>query len=166
MFDSLHEDRKVVKISDFGLATVKVETRSRTASPALGSELWMAPELFGDAPHTEKSDVFSFGLVLFEIAAVDVSYRGWKRTPQIMKRKRNMKDPCPVPEDFPSALLQLMRKCIDPNQQGRPTMSEVFNQLHAIRGKVSTKVLINLFGCISRSTLMKEVRFLCVDSAT
>lgn len=138
VFGAMQGCRPMVKITDFGMATVKIwSSRSDTPSPTLGSLLWMAPELFDGAPHSKRSDVFSLGIVLFEIAAVDTPYRNLNGDPQILKTKKEMKDPCYIPSEFPGDVLQLMRKCIHAEAQMRPTMAEVVRQLNESLEKVS-----------------------------
>jgi serine/threonine protein kinase len=63
------------RLCDFGLATVaSLSSAVTSASSALGSYRWMAPELFNVEPDdtkvfppTEKSDVFAFGRVVIEV---------------------------------------------------------------------------------------------------
>lgn len=66
------EPKWTVKIGDFGLATVKTswtQSAARTNQPT-GSILWMAPEVITQKvndPYTQKSDVYSYGVVLYEL---------------------------------------------------------------------------------------------------
>ena len=69
IFESLDASQCIVKIGDFGLAMVKVETRSRTNRPLVGAVAFVAPEIHDGAPHHLMTDVISFSLVLFEIAS-------------------------------------------------------------------------------------------------
>lgn len=41
----------------------------------LGTYQWMAPEVITSNAYTEKADVFSFGIILWEIAAREPPYR-------------------------------------------------------------------------------------------
>src|SRR5262249_41509438 len=71
----LLDDRLRAKLTDFGLAKLKQETAATKASEAKGTPQWMAPELFEDEPQmTEKSDVYSLGMVLWELASRQVPY--------------------------------------------------------------------------------------------
>eukprot|EP00803_Ostreobium_quekettii_P002138 evm.model.scf_1604.1 EVM.evm.TU.scf_1604.1 scf_1604:3349-7510(-) len=76
VFGSPLGDQCIVKICDFGLSVAKAETRSKTGGPHQGTALWMAPEVVCGAPHDFASDMFSFGLVLYELATVSPPYRG------------------------------------------------------------------------------------------
>ena len=136
IFKSLDPSRCTVKIGDFGLAMVKTETRSMTNRPQIGTVLWVAPEIHSGKPHGMKTDVFSFGLVLFEIASGSSPYMGIRTDGQIKKRKKAMKDPCVLPEDCPRGLIVLMRSCINPSYTKRPTMAEVNCQLKQIHNEV------------------------------
>ncbi len=69
----LLDDQYKAKLADFGLAKVRSEISSRHSAQsggAKGTTQWMAPELFElDPEYTPKTDVFSFGIVLWELAA-------------------------------------------------------------------------------------------------
>lgn len=61
----LTDNKKTLKICDFGLAkTVSNMTRSYTVC---GSPLYMAPEMFGDKSYSETVDIWSIGILLYEM---------------------------------------------------------------------------------------------------
>ena len=140
VFNSKTGDCPIVKIGDFGLAVAKMESRSKTGSPTVGTQLWMAPEVLEGAPHNERSDVFSFGLPLFEIATIDTPYRNYTSV-QCLHRKKNWRDPCFIPEGFPGEVLHLMRSCIHPVAKRRPTMMNVLDGLNKNMMLVSTQAI-------------------------
>ncbi|CAD7704574.1 unnamed protein product [Ostreobium quekettii] len=129
VFDSPLEEGVVVKISDFGLAATKTGTRSKTAFPMAGTFLWMAPELCEGAAQAFSADVFSFGLVLFELSALSPPYKGLNSNPIVLQRKKDGKNPVPIPEDCPEALSRLMKRCIAVEPCDRPTMEQVGTRL-------------------------------------
>ncbi|XP_053156231.1 RAF proto-oncogene serine/threonine-protein kinase isoform X2 [Hemicordylus capensis] len=73
----LHEDR-TVKIGDFGLATVKSRwSGSQQVEQPTGSVLWMAPEVIrmqDSNPFSFQSDVYSYGIVLYELMTGELPY--------------------------------------------------------------------------------------------
>ncbi|XP_069148694.1 serine/threonine-protein kinase STY13-like [Solanum lycopersicum] len=54
-----------IKIADFGVARVEVLTERMT--PETGTYHWMAPEMIQHRSYTQKVDVYSFGIVLWEL---------------------------------------------------------------------------------------------------
>jgi Ran GTPase-activating protein (RanGAP) involved in mRNA processing and transport len=57
------------KLSDFGMSQVRNETTSKTSETTTGGTLlWKPPESFQRKPYTPKSDIYSYGVVLWEIA--------------------------------------------------------------------------------------------------
>jgi serine/threonine protein kinase len=93
-----------VKIGDFGLATVKTRcvlimcvcrvrvcvhrwSGNQQAAAPTGSILWMAPEVIRmqDAnPHSTLSDVYSFGIVLYELCSGQLPYQHINNRDQVM----------------------------------------------------------------------------------
>ncbi|KAI8533222.1 hypothetical protein RHMOL_Rhmol11G0280300 [Rhododendron molle] len=61
----LMDENEVVKVADFGVARVKSQTGVMTAET--GTYRWMAPEVIEHKPYDHKADVFSFGIVLWEL---------------------------------------------------------------------------------------------------
>ncbi|CAD7701210.1 unnamed protein product [Ostreobium quekettii] len=124
----------IIKIGDFGLALAKTETRSKTARPLMGTLLWMAPEIHDGQPHSFRSDVFSFGLVLYMIASGCQPYGGISHHEQLLKGKKKKKGhgPCLLPNDCPKRLADLLGECISVDSRERPTMAKVDSNLQKI----------------------------------
>ena len=66
----LVSDSWIVKITDFGLSRVK----SFSTMTAAGTPQWSAPEVIRQDIYTEKADVYSFGVIIFELLAREIPY--------------------------------------------------------------------------------------------
>lgn len=61
-----------VKVADFGISCQ--ESESFTTHEFTGTYRWMAPEMLKDRNHTKKADVYSFGIVLWELLTALTPY--------------------------------------------------------------------------------------------
>ncbi|KAI2560989.1 mitogen-activated protein kinase kinase kinase 11, partial [Homo sapiens] len=66
-------EHKTLKITDFGLAR---EWHKTTQMSAAGTYAWMAPEVIKASTFSKGSDVWSFGVLLWELLTGEVPYRG------------------------------------------------------------------------------------------
>ncbi|KAG6748582.1 hypothetical protein POTOM_048511 [Populus tomentosa] len=66
-----------IKICDFGLSRVMADIPIRDSSSA-GTPEWMAPELIRNEPVTEKCDIFSLGVIMWELCTLS---RPWEGVP-------------------------------------------------------------------------------------
>ncbi|XP_074567742.1 serine/threonine/tyrosine-protein kinase HT1-like [Curcuma longa] len=70
----LLNDEMRVKVADFG--TSCLETQCKESKGNMGTYRWMAPEMIKEKPYTKKVDVYSFGIVLWELTTALVPYQG------------------------------------------------------------------------------------------
>ena len=66
-----------VKICDFGLSRIMTESPMKDSSSA-GTPEWMAPELIRNEPFSEKCDIFSLGVIMWELCTLT---RPWEGVP-------------------------------------------------------------------------------------
>ncbi|XP_060524642.1 raf homolog serine/threonine-protein kinase Raf [Cylas formicarius] len=129
----LHDDL-TVKIGDFGLATAKTRwSGSQQYHQPTGSILWMAPEVIRmqeDNPYSFQSDVYAFGIVMFEMLTGQLPYSHINNKDQILfmvGRGYLKPDLSKLRTDTPNALRRLTEQCIKFNRDERP----LFSQIHA-----------------------------------
>lgn len=65
------DDAFRTKLADFGWT----RTLANYMTSKIGTYQWMAPEVISGQVYTEKADVFSFGIILWEIASREPPYR-------------------------------------------------------------------------------------------
>ncbi|XP_064631999.1 serine/threonine-protein kinase B-raf-like isoform X5 [Lineus longissimus] len=131
----LHDDL-TVKIGDFGLATVKTRwSGSHQFQQTTGSILWMAPEVIRmkeDNPYTFKSDMYAFGIVMYELMTTMLPYCHINNKDQIlfMVGKGYLRpDMTLVRKDTPKAFKRLYQDCIKFARDERPLFPQVLASL-------------------------------------
>lgn len=109
------------KLCDFGLS---VKTDSRGVS---GTPYWLAPEyLRGQTKYTTECDIYSAGIVIYEIYARRDPYVGedFRETLRKICDRRINKRP-EVPKECPSKMIDLMKKCWNPDPSSRPAAKDI-----------------------------------------
>jgi len=115
-----------VKISDFGLVHYLDEGESLGGGPVghAGTFQYMAPEVIAHEAATEKSDVYSFAIVLWEIMARKLPYVGMD--PQMVAQNvlsSHLRPP--ILPFFPQPMSVLMNACWHYNPAKRPSFVEI-----------------------------------------
>ncbi|KAG0217517.1 hypothetical protein BGW41_000555, partial [Actinomortierella wolfii] len=78
--------RKEVKLCDFGLAVVKGLSTIPENVALCGTIRWMAPELLDGSPqYSTKSDIYAFGMVMWEMAAMCTKPFASMANPDVVK---------------------------------------------------------------------------------
>nr|XP_033814710.1 serine/threonine-protein kinase B-raf isoform X2 [Geotrypetes seraphini] len=127
----LHEDL-TVKIGDFGLATVKSRwSGSHQFEQLSGSILWMAPEVIrmqDKNPYSFQSDVYAFGIVLYELMTGQLPYSNINNRDQIIfmvGRGYLSPDLIKVRSNCPKAMKRLMADCMKKKRDERPLFPQI-----------------------------------------
>ncbi|XP_075228054.1 mitogen-activated protein kinase kinase kinase 7-like isoform X2 [Lycorma delicatula] len=111
----------VLKICDFGTACDK--TTSLTNNK--GSAAWMAPEVFEDTKYTEKCDVFSWGIILWEVLSRRKPFQDIGGSAFCILWAVHSGRRPPLIEGCPKPIEKLYTRCWDQNPGNRPSMEEV-----------------------------------------
>eukprot|EP00210_Caulerpa_lentillifera_P001441 g1383.t1 len=122
----LIDNTGTVKIADFGVARIMDAVCCATAET--GTYRWMAPEVIEHKPYDHKIDVYSFGILLWELLTGEVPYRGM--TPlqaAVSVVQRNLRPP--IPMHCPVSLAHLMHACWARSPSSRPDFSEITQSL-------------------------------------
>lgn len=119
----LFERADITKVSDFGSAR-HVGTQSRIT----GTYRWMAPEL-NDKSHShseinQSSDVFSYGMVLYEIFVHEVPFADIEEGVDVASNIRDGGRPS-IPSELPPFIKELMQFCWKHEAHDRPTFNTI-----------------------------------------
>lgn len=100
-----------IRITDFGLSTIKSGKLQRSVAAKstgiLRSPRYLAPEEFSEETSDYRSDIYGLGIILYEMLAGDVPFRG-KSIPSIMKQHL-LDPPAPIAGRFPGVTAEIER---------------------------------------------------------
>ncbi|XP_043990137.1 ephrin type-A receptor 4b isoform X1 [Gambusia affinis] len=139
----------VCKVSDFGLSRV-LEDDPEAAYTTRGGKIpirWTAPEAIAYRKFTSASDVWSYGIVMWEV----ISYGErpyWEMSNQDVIKAIDEGYRLPAPMDCPVVLHQLMLDCWEKGRSDRPKFGQIVTILDKlIRNPASLRELANSSVC-------------------
>ncbi|KAG2679634.1 hypothetical protein I3760_11G059200 [Carya illinoinensis] len=128
--------RPICKVGDFGLSKIKKNTL--VSGGVRGTLPWMAPELLNGSSNkvSEKVDVFSFGIVLWEILTGEEPYANMHYGEIIGGIVNNTLRPI-IPSYCDPEWRRLMEQCWAPNPAIRPSFTEIASCLRVMSAAAS-----------------------------
>eukprot|EP01097_Dermamoeba_algensis_P001375 TRINITY_DN1518_c0_g2_i1.p1 TRINITY_DN1518_c0_g2~~TRINITY_DN1518_c0_g2_i1.p1 ORF type:complete len:555 (+),score=119.45 TRINITY_DN1518_c0_g2_i1:113-1777(+) len=127
----LIDDNLTIKVCDFGLSQIKRrdDFLKDGQDGAKGTPLWMAPEVLMGQQFNEKCDVYSFGIVLWELTTRTEPFQEYNSFDTFRKDICLRKVRPPIPPDAHADVISLMKRCWDPNPSVRPSFGTIVQEL-------------------------------------
>ena len=125
-----------VKITDFGLAKLKGGPLLTQKGSTIGTAAYMSPEQIRGEEIDRRSDLFSFGVVMYELATGVLPYRGEHEAALAYSiANEQAVDPRKLRPALPDSLTQLILRCLEKDPAKRfQTAEEITAELRRMRG--------------------------------
>ncbi|KAL8481346.1 hypothetical protein ACS0TY_027745 [Phlomoides rotata] len=116
-----------VKVGDFGLSRLKHETYLTTKS-GKGTPQWMAPEVLRNEPANEKADVYSYGVILWELVTLKIPWENLNSM-QVIGAVGFMNQRLEIPKDVDPLWIPIIESCWHSEPKCRPSFQELVEKL-------------------------------------
>nr|XP_043616178.1 serine/threonine-protein kinase STY46-like [Erigeron canadensis] len=122
----LIDENGIIKVSDFGVA--RVQSKSGVMTAETGTYRWMAPEVIEHRPYDHKADVFSFGIVLWELLTSKLPYANMTPLQAAIGVVQKGLRPV-IPKHTHPEIAELLERCWQQDPSLRPEFSEIITIL-------------------------------------
>jgi serine/threonine protein kinase len=113
-------------IADFG--TSRCKANDHTPTHNTGTPHYAAPELFEEDARTKKVDVFSFGLICYEILVGQAVFPKSMFPAEIIRWHKQRERPT-IPDTICPAMRTLISRCCSPDPHDRPSFSGILKDI-------------------------------------
>jgi NIMA (never in mitosis gene a)-related kinase len=123
----------LVKLGDFGIAKCLKNTLEK-AKTVVGTPYYLSPEIIQNQPYSFKSDVWSLGVLLYEMCCLKMPFDGTNianLSLRIIKGQYN-----PVPPSFSKELRGLIFNILNVDENKRPTIDEILSK-HSLKKEIT-----------------------------
>jgi serine/threonine protein kinase len=138
-------EKNQIKVMDFGLAKLRGSSRLTKTSSTIGTLSYMSPEQIQGEQADARSDIFSFGVVLYEMLTGKLPFRGEHEAAMVYSIVNE--DPQPIEQfrtDIHSAIVHLINRSLEKDPDDRyQNMNEIVGELRRAKrqsARVSRKV--------------------------
>ncbi|XP_043718271.1 probable serine/threonine-protein kinase DDB_G0282963 isoform X2 [Telopea speciosissima] len=125
-----------VKVGDFGLSKLKDAT-FLTAKSGGGTPQWMAPEVLRNEPSDEKSDVFSFGVILWELMTESIPWAHLNSL-QVVGVVGFMDRRLDIPEGLDPRVSSIIHDCWQSDPDCRPSFKDIIIRTRELIQRAAT----------------------------
>ncbi|RHZ61629.1 hypothetical protein Glove_346g141 [Diversispora epigaea] len=120
-------------ISDLGFSQpANIDSNLSRESQIYGIIPYMAPELFKNQPYSYASDIYSLGMIMWELTSGHRPFHDQEHGPKLILDILDGKRP-EITEDTPERGANLMKRCWHPDPSQRPTIKEIYDLLRKFR---------------------------------
>jgi serine/threonine protein kinase len=131
-----------LKLTDFGLVKfLDSSNLSNSGNKLTGTPRWLAPEVLGGTKHSYYSDIYSLGLVMWEIVAKNTKpFQHYESDINVIfnlgRKRKNENDEYKdieketIPTDTPQDLAEIINKCWEKIPNQRISLAEIENKLN------------------------------------
>lgn len=126
----LVDKKYTVKVCDFGLSRLKANTFLSSKSAA-GTPEWMAPEVLRDEPSNEKSDIYSFGVIMWEIATLQQPW-GNLNPAQVVAAVGFKHKRLEIPRNLNPQIAAIIEACWANEPWKRPSFASIMDSLRSL----------------------------------
>ncbi len=112
------------------IKTLYIDKKRRKRNKGkVGTPHWMAPEIMRGETYDESSDVYSYGMIIWEMVTGQIPYSNMAEN-QIMGIVGYDDYQVEIPTQGNPLLLKIMRKCLKRRREQRPSFSKLVDWLH------------------------------------
>lgn len=139
-------EKGLAKIMDFGLAKLSGRTKLTKTSTTLGTVAYMSPEQGRGQAVDNRSDIWSFGVILYEMITGQMPFAGdYEHAVMYATINENPQPPKELNEKISDELQEIILKTLEKEPQARfQSTSEVLQSLKKLRGEKAGPVLKTL----------------------
>jgi len=117
-----------VKVSDFGMSRYQSEEEGQTTKTDTGPLKWMSPEAIKSRRYSKASDVWSYGVTLYEIVSRQNPYPDMDPIGAALEVTHNNLTPT-IPAYTPPLLAFIMKGCFEFDPERRPNFAAIMDRL-------------------------------------